>query len=41
MLGKHVLAPEAWKLGLLDEIVDENTVEAAIRLAERVSGKTP
>lgn len=37
--GKHVLAAEALKLGILDELVEQNTVEAAIRFAERVSGK--
>ncbi|XP_062988414.1 peroxisomal bifunctional enzyme isoform X2 [Elgaria multicarinata webbii] len=35
--GKHVPATEALKLGILDELVEENTVEAAISLAERVS----
>lgn len=39
MAGKHVPAAEALKLGILDELVAENTVEAAIRFAERVSGK--
>ncbi|XP_015669638.1 peroxisomal bifunctional enzyme [Protobothrops mucrosquamatus] len=37
--GKHVPATEALKLGILDEIVEENTVEAAIKLAQRVSGQ--
>lgn len=37
--GKYVPATEALKLGILDEIVEENTVEAAIKLAQRVSGK--
>ncbi|KAL8187611.1 UNVERIFIED_CONTAM: hypothetical protein K2H54_051896 [Gekko kuhli] len=39
--GKHIWAAEALKLGIIDEIVKENTVEAAIRVAERVSGKNP
>lgn len=39
MTGKHIRAAEALKLGIIDEIVEENAVEAAIRLAERVSGK--
>ncbi|NWV86080.1 ECHP enzyme, partial [Dasyornis broadbenti] len=34
--GKHVPATEALKLGLVDEIVEENTIEAAIRLANKV-----
>ncbi|NXO00712.1 ECHP enzyme, partial [Rhinopomastus cyanomelas] len=33
--GRHVSAAEALKLGLVDEVVEENTVEAAIRLATR------
>nr|XP_056705497.1 peroxisomal bifunctional enzyme [Euleptes europaea] len=37
--GKHIRAAEALKLGIIDEIVEENTVEAAIHLAERVSGQ--
>ncbi|XP_063162934.1 peroxisomal bifunctional enzyme [Candoia aspera] len=35
--GKHVPATEALKLGILDEVVEENTIEAAIKLAQRVS----
>ncbi|NXT78025.1 ECHP enzyme, partial [Zapornia atra] len=34
--GRHVPATEALKLGLVDEVVEENTVEAAIRLANKV-----
>ncbi|NXK91638.1 ECHP enzyme, partial [Formicarius rufipectus] len=34
--GKHISATEALKLGLVDEVVEENTVEAAIRLANKV-----
>ncbi|KAF1673286.1 ECHP enzyme, partial [Pygoscelis papua] len=34
--GRHIPATEALKLGLVDEIVEENTVEAAIRLAIKV-----
>ncbi|XP_061492505.1 peroxisomal bifunctional enzyme isoform X2 [Rhineura floridana] len=37
--GRHVPATEALKLGILDELVEGNTVEAAINLAERVSGQ--
>ncbi|XP_034637029.1 peroxisomal bifunctional enzyme isoform X2 [Trachemys scripta elegans] len=36
--GKHVLAAEALKLGIIDEIVEENTIDAAIHLANKVSG---
>ncbi|NXG36169.1 ECHP enzyme, partial [Dromaius novaehollandiae] len=34
--GRHIPATEALKLGMVDEVVEENTVEAAIRLANRV-----
>ncbi|XP_051481886.1 peroxisomal bifunctional enzyme isoform X2 [Apus apus] len=34
--GRHIPATEALKLGLVDEVVEENTVEAAICLANRV-----
>ncbi|NWH59466.1 ECHP enzyme, partial [Geococcyx californianus] len=34
--GRHVPATEALKLGLVDEVVEENTVEAALRLANKV-----
>ncbi|NXW81727.1 ECHP enzyme, partial [Alopecoenas beccarii] len=34
--GRHVPATEALKLGLVDEVVEENTVEAAIHLANKV-----
>ncbi|NWX10933.1 ECHP enzyme, partial [Caloenas nicobarica] len=34
--GRHILATEALKLGLVDEVVEEKTVEAAIRLANKV-----
>ncbi|XP_050184028.1 peroxisomal bifunctional enzyme [Myiozetetes cayanensis] len=37
--GKHIPATEALKLGLIDEVVEENTVEAAIRLANKVIGQ--
>lgn len=39
MAGKHIPATEALKLGLVDEIVEENTTEAAIRLANKVIGE--
>ncbi|NWX86192.1 ECHP enzyme, partial [Nothoprocta ornata] len=34
--GRHVPAAEALKLGLVDEVVEGNTTEAAIRLANKV-----
>ncbi|NXG46614.1 ECHP enzyme, partial [Psilopogon haemacephalus] len=34
--GRHIPAAEALKLGLVDEVVEENTVEAAIDLANKV-----
>ncbi|NWY99214.1 ECHP enzyme, partial [Loxia curvirostra] len=34
--GKHIPATEALKLGLVDEIVEENTIEAAICLANKL-----
>ncbi|NXW59238.1 ECHP enzyme, partial [Eurystomus gularis] len=34
--GRHISATEALKLGLVDEVVEENTVEAAIHLANKV-----
>ncbi|NWH49112.1 ECHP enzyme, partial [Fregata magnificens] len=34
--GRHIPATEALKLGLVDEVVEENTVEAAICLAKKV-----
>ncbi|XP_039345624.1 peroxisomal bifunctional enzyme isoform X2 [Mauremys reevesii] len=37
--GKRVLAAEALKLGIIDEIVEENTIDAAIHLANKVSGQ--
>ncbi|XP_029884641.1 peroxisomal bifunctional enzyme isoform X4 [Aquila chrysaetos chrysaetos] len=37
--GRHIPATEALKLGLVDEVVEENTVEAAICLANKVIGQ--
>ncbi|XP_009876412.1 PREDICTED: peroxisomal bifunctional enzyme, partial [Apaloderma vittatum] len=37
--GKHIPASEALKLGLVDEVVQENTVDAGIRLANKVIGQ--
>uniref|UniRef100_A0A8C8WRC2 Peroxisomal bifunctional enzyme n=1 Tax=Panthera leo TaxID=9689 RepID=A0A8C8WRC2_PANLE len=38
--GKHILADEALKLGILDEIVNSDPVEEAIKFAERISGQS-
>ena len=37
--GRHIPATEALKLGLVDEVVEENTVEAAIRFTNKVIGE--
>jgi len=37
--GRHIAAAEALKLGLVDEVVEENTVDAAIHLANKVIGE--
>ncbi|XP_071422547.1 peroxisomal bifunctional enzyme isoform X1 [Pithys albifrons albifrons] len=37
--GKHISASEALKLGLVDEVVEANTVEAAMHLANQVIGQ--
>uniref|UniRef100_A0A8B9QT86 Peroxisomal bifunctional enzyme n=1 Tax=Anas platyrhynchos TaxID=8839 RepID=A0A8B9QT86_ANAPL len=37
--GRHIPATEALKLGLVDEVVEENTVEAGIRLANKLIGQ--
>lgn len=37
--GRHIPATEALKLGLVDEVVEENTVEAAIHMANKVIGE--
>uniref|UniRef100_A0A8C8S8X1 Peroxisomal bifunctional enzyme n=1 Tax=Pelusios castaneus TaxID=367368 RepID=A0A8C8S8X1_9SAUR len=37
--GKRVLAAEALELGIIDEIVEENTIDAAIHLANKVLGQ--
>lgn len=34
-----MLAAEARELGIIDEIVEENTIDAAIHLANKVAGK--
>ncbi|XP_075412282.1 peroxisomal bifunctional enzyme [Tenrec ecaudatus] len=37
--GRHILAREALKLGILDEVVKSDPVEEAIKLAQRVLGQ--
>ncbi|KAK0150912.1 Peroxisomal bifunctional enzyme [Merluccius polli] len=37
--GRHVAAGEALKLGLLDKVIDQNTVDAAVTFAKSVEGK--
>ncbi|XP_020861413.1 peroxisomal bifunctional enzyme [Phascolarctos cinereus] len=37
--GRHISAPEALKLGILDKIVSSDPVEEAIKLAREVSGR--
>ncbi|XP_009944503.1 PREDICTED: peroxisomal bifunctional enzyme, partial [Leptosomus discolor] len=37
--GRHISATEALKLGLVDEVVEENTTEAAVFLANKVIGQ--
>ncbi|XP_072496516.1 peroxisomal bifunctional enzyme [Notamacropus eugenii] len=36
--GRHILAPEALKLGILDKIANSDPIEEAINLARKVSG---
>ncbi|XP_041857975.1 peroxisomal bifunctional enzyme [Melanotaenia boesemani] len=38
--GRHVTAAEALQLGLVDEVTDHNTVDAAVKFALSVSGKS-
>ncbi|XP_047732182.1 peroxisomal bifunctional enzyme isoform X2 [Prionailurus viverrinus] len=38
--GRHILADEALKLGILDEMVNSDPVEEAIKLAQRISGQS-
>lgn len=37
--GRHVSAAEALKLGIVDQVTDQNTVEAAVKFALNVVGK--
>lgn len=38
--GRHVTAAEALKLGIVDQVTDHNTVDAAVKFALGVKGKT-
>ncbi|XP_072300494.1 peroxisomal bifunctional enzyme [Eucyclogobius newberryi] len=38
--GRHVTAAEALKLGVVDQVTDQNTVEAAVKLALSVVGQS-
>lgn len=37
--GRHVTAAEALKFGLVDQITDHNTVNVAVKFAQRVAGE--
>ncbi|XP_063070035.1 peroxisomal bifunctional enzyme isoform X2 [Engraulis encrasicolus] len=37
--GRHVTAQQALKLGMVDQVAEQNTVEAAIQFAKQVEGK--
>lgn len=37
--GRHILAGEALKLGILDEVVTSDPVEEAVRFAQKIMGK--
>ena len=39
LLGRHVSANEALKLGILDKIVNSDPIEESIKFAQRISGK--
>ncbi|KAM8933795.1 peroxisomal bifunctional enzyme-like [Pelodytes ibericus] len=38
--GRHVPATEAFQLGLIDEVVNTNTIDAAVQMARRVVGQS-
>lgn len=38
--GRHVTADEALKLGIVDQVTDQNVLEVALRFAESVEGKS-
>lgn len=37
--GRYVTAAEALKFGLVDQIIDHNTVNVAVKFAQRVAGE--
>lgn len=37
--GRHVTAAEALKLGIVDQVTDHNTVNVAVKFAQRVAGE--
>lgn len=37
--GRHVLAGEALKLGILDAVVKSDPVEEAVKFAQKIMGK--
>lgn len=38
--GRHVTAAEALTLGIVDQVTDQNTMDAAVKFALSVAGKT-
>lgn len=38
--GRHVTAAEALQLGIVDQVTDHNTVDAAVKFALTVAGET-
>lgn len=38
--GRHVTAAEALQLGIVDQVTDHKTVDAAVRFALSVAGET-
>lgn len=38
--GRHVTAAEALQLGIMDQVTDHNTVDAAVKFALSVAGET-
>ena len=39
LLGRHISANEALKLGIIDKIVNSDPIEESIKFAQRISGK--
>lgn len=38
--GRHVTAAEALQLGVVDQVTDHSTVDAAVKFAQSVAGET-